>query len=195
VLAVSDSRPAAPGDTRVVYEQAIEGMYLKGHPKALTPQVKQALRELGIDLDKPLKAAYPAAIVNEATRVFRRLAYGHEPDDMKAYIAMGAATVDGYFNTVIGRAMTGVLKLVPFKRLIDRLPSAMSGGSNYTRVKVEWKGPAEAHVTLDDTEPHPGLNLGVMQRALSHWFGGKNVQISVHEHVRPKTTYRITFDA
>lgn len=182
-------------DGRFVYEQSIEGMYLKGHAKALTPRVKQALREAGIDLDKPLKASYPATLVNEATRVFRRLAYAHEPDDMKAYLAMGAATVDGYFNTVIGRAMAGVLKLIGFKRLIDRLPQAMSGGSSYTRVTVTWKGPTEAHVALNDVEPHPGLNMGVLQRGLSHWFGGKNVQVTLVEHVAPGATYRVTFDA
>lgn len=167
---------------------------LKGHPRALTPPVKEALRNVGIDLDRPLKSAYPAAVVNEATRVFRRLAYAHEPDDLKAYMAMGAATVDGYFNTLMGRAMTGVLKLIGFKRLIDRLPQAMSGGSNYTNVTVNWVSPGEVRVSLTDVEPHPGLNLGVLQRGLSHWFGGKNVKVELHEHAPPGATYRVTFD-
>src|SRR5262245_34253629 len=106
-------------------------MYLKGHPQHLTPQVKAARRAVGIDLDVKLRASYPASVVNEATRVFRRPVYGHEPDDTKSYLAMGSAIVDGYFNTLIGKAMTGVRKLIGFKRLIDRLPQAMSSGSNY----------------------------------------------------------------
>ena len=75
---MSASKPDGQGaDGRRVFEHSIEGMYLKGHPKALTPPVKAALRDAGIDLDKPLKSSYPAAIVNEATRVFRRMAYAH----------------------------------------------------------------------------------------------------------------------
>jgi len=185
------NRPS--GDARVVYEHSIEGMYLKGHPQALTPQVKAALKAVGIDLDAKLKSVYPAELVNEASRVFRRLAYAHEPDDMKAYKAMGVATVDGYFNTTLGKAATAVLRLVGFKRLIDRLPQAMSGGSNYTFVNVTWKGPTEAHVLVSDVEPHPGINLGVLERGLGYWFKGKDVAVTLLEHTPPSAMYRITF--
>jgi uncharacterized protein (TIGR02265 family) len=183
-----------PSDQRLIYEQSIEGMYLKGHPEKLTPQLKAALKEHGIDLDQKLKPFYLADAVNAATVTFRKLAYGHIADDAEAYAQIGARTVDGYFDTVYGRPLVGLLKLFGVKRIVDRLPQAMTGSSNFMQVTVEWKGPNEAHLTLSDTDPNPYLNLGVLRRAFRHWFKTPSFDVAIHEHVRPRTTFRLTWN-
>jgi uncharacterized protein (TIGR02265 family) len=180
-------------EQRLIYEQSIEAMYLKAHPEKLTPQVKAALRELGIDLDQKLKPFYNADAVNDATRLFRRLAYGHVADDEQAYSQMGERILDGYFNTIYGKPLVSLLKLLGAKRIVDRLPQAMTASSNYMKVTVEWKGPTEAWLTLSDTSPSPHLNLGVIRRAFVHWFNTPSFQVSIQEHVAPRATYRMTW--
>jgi uncharacterized protein (TIGR02265 family) len=183
-----------PPEQRLIFEQSIEGMYLKGHRDKLTPQVKAALKHHGIDLDQKLKSFYPAEVVNAATVTFRKLAYGSIADDAEAYAQMGERIVDGYFDTLYGKPLVGLMKLFGLKRIIDRLPQAMSGGSNFMQVGVEWKGPAEALVMLSDTEPNPYLNLGVMRRAFVHWFKASGFQITLHDHARPRATFRLTWN-
>jgi uncharacterized protein (TIGR02265 family) len=182
-------------EQRLVFEQPVEGMYLKGHPELLTPQVKDAIRAVGIDLDQKLKPFYPSEMVNEATRVFRKLAYAREPDDAKAYTRMGERIVDGYFNTVLGKAMVGVLKLFGARRIVGRLPQTMKAGTNFQEVTIDWKGDTEAWLTLADTEPDPHLNVGVIQRAFVHWFSVPSMKVEIVEHVRPKATYRLNWMA
>lgn len=178
---------------KLVFEQSVEGMYLKGHPDLLTPPVKAALKAVGIDLDQKLKSSYPSELVNEATRTFRRMAYGHEPDDAKAYTKMGERIVDGYFNTGFGKAMVGVLKLFGAKRIVGRLPQTMASGTNFQVVTLEWKGETEAWMTLADTEPDPHINVGVLQRSFTHWFGVKTFAVSIVAHERPKATFKLTW--
>jgi uncharacterized protein (TIGR02265 family) len=182
-------------EQKLVFEQSIEGMYLKGHPELLSPQVKEAIRAVGIDLDQKLKPFYPSELVNEASRVFRKLAYAREPDDAKAYTRMGERIVDGYFNTVLGKAMVSVLKLFGAKRIVGRLPMTLKSGTNFQVVTLEWKGETEAWLTLADTEPDPHVNVGVLQRSFTHWFGVPSMKVSVVEHARPKATYRLNWTA
>jgi uncharacterized protein (TIGR02265 family) len=182
-------------EQRLIFEQSIDGMYLKGHPELLTPQVKDALRTVGIDLDQKLKPFYPMELVNDATRVFRKLAYAREPDDAKAYQRIGERTVDGYFNTVFGKALVGVLKLAGTKRIVGRLPQAMKSGSNFQEISLEWKGETDALLTLAHTDPDPNINVGVIRRAFTHWFSTPSFKVALFEHVRPKAVYRLTWSA
>jgi uncharacterized protein (TIGR02265 family) len=182
-------------EQRLIFEQSIEGMYLKGHPELLTPQVKEALRAVGIDLDQKLKPAYPMELVNEATRVFRKLAYAREPDDAKAFQRIGERTVDGYFNTVFGKPLVAVLRLAGTKRIVGRLPQAMKSGSNFQVITLEWKGETDALLTLAETEPNPNINVGVIRRAFTHWFAAPSMKVEIAEHARPKATYRLSWTA
>jgi uncharacterized protein (TIGR02265 family) len=182
-------------EQRLIFEQSIEGMYLKGHPELLSPHVKAALKAVGIDLDAKLKGSYPADLVNEATRTFRKVAYAMERDDAKAYARIGERTVDGYFGTTFGKALVGVLKLFGVKRIVGRLPEAMRSGSNFQNVTLEWKGETEAHLTLAFTEPDPHINVGVLKRGFTHWFSVPSFQISVLKVHPPGATYRLTWTA
>jgi uncharacterized protein (TIGR02265 family) len=176
---------------KLVFESAIEGLFLKAHRAKLTPSLKSAIRELGIDLDRPLAPTYPLAKVNEATRLLRKAAYGHEPDDLKAYRAMGSAILDGYFDTLLGRALASVMRAIGFRRVIDRLPQNLASGNNYQVATLQWVGPTEVEVTMFETTPHPGLNLGVLERAFTHWFKAPGFTAEIAREHPPGATYRL----
>jgi uncharacterized protein (TIGR02265 family) len=174
---------------KLVFEQAIEGVFLKGHGSKLTPSLKAALREQGIDLDKPLSPAYPLLMVNEATRVLRRYVYAFEPDDTKAYTQMGEAILDGYLNTMIGKTLASVMRVIGFRKVIDRLPQNLMSGNNYQVATLKWLGPTEVEVSLAETSPHPALNLGVLRRAFTRWFPAPGFQIEIAREHPPGATY------
>jgi uncharacterized protein (TIGR02265 family) len=178
-------------DNKLVFESSIEGVFIKGHGSKLTPSLKAKFRELGVDLDKPLKPTYPLAAVNECTRLLRKFVYAHEPDDLKAYKAIGSATLDGYFDTMLGRALSSVMRVIGFRKVIDRLPQNFSSGNNYQQAKLKWLGPCEVELELIETSPHPGLNVGVMERAFGHYFKAPGFQVEIAREHPPGATYRL----
>ncbi len=180
---------------KLVYQNAVEGLFVKAFGKKMSPTVRKAIREAGIDLDAPLKTAYPGEVVNRCTQLIRHGVFAHEPDDTKAYFALGAQTLDGYFDTVLGKAMTGVLRVIGFERVIDRLPQQMASGSNYQHVTVERPRPGEAIVTCSDWLPHAGINLGVLTRAFTHYFRAPDFKMEILKVEEQGATYRLSWRA
>jgi uncharacterized protein (TIGR02265 family) len=177
----------------VFEDNAVESMWLKGHKRHLTPQLKDQLRTLGIDLDRPLKPRYPNEVLHSGTRLLRKTVYAHLPDDAVAYRAIGEAVIDGFFDTVIGKAMASVFKLIGFKKVIARLPSTLARGNDHVKASIQWSGANEAVLTVSDTEPHPAINAGVFERAFRHWFGVPTFKAEVAETGAGGTKYRLTW--
>jgi uncharacterized protein (TIGR02265 family) len=178
---------------QVIYENAVEGMFLKGFGKKLTPRLKAELKEIGLDVDAPLKTTYPGVLINKCTEALRRHLYAHEKDDLKAYIDIGSTTLDGYFDTIMGRAMVSVLRIVGYERIIDRLPRQMASGTNYQFVTVKRTKPGEAEVHCSDCKPHPGINVGVLGRAFGHYFQAPDFKIVIHKLDETGCTYLLNW--
>ena len=178
---------------KLVYENAVEGLFIKGFGKQLSPTLKAAMKEVGIDVDAPLKTSYPGDIVNRCTQLLREHVFRHESDDAKAYAALGSKTLDGYFDTLLGRAMVGVLRVVGYERIIDRLPRQMASGSNYQFVEVKRVKPGEAEVSCSDYQPHPAINLGVLTRAFTHYFPAPDFKMEILRVEPARCLYRMTW--
>ncbi|MFT3840680.1 MAG: DUF2378 family protein [Myxococcaceae bacterium] len=178
---------------QLIYENAVEGLFVRGFGKRITPKLKAAMREAGLDLDAPLKTTYPGPVINTCSKLLREHLYAHEKDDLKAYTDIGSTTLDGFFDTVLGRAMASVLRIVGYERIIDRLPRQMASGSNYQIVTVKRVKPGEAEVHCSDCEPHPGINVGVFTRAFGHWFQAPNFVCVILKVDQTGCTYRLTW--
>jgi uncharacterized protein (TIGR02265 family) len=177
----------------VFEDSAVESMWLKAHKKHLTPQLKGEVKALGIDLDAPLKPTYENEVLHACTRLLRRRVYGHLPDDGVAYRAIGEAVIDGFFDTVIGKAMANVFKLIGFKKVIDRLPQTLQRGNTHVKASLEWKGASEAVLMVSDAEPHPMINVGVFERAFRHWFNVPGFKAELLSSTKEQTAYRLTW--
>jgi uncharacterized protein (TIGR02265 family) len=180
---------------KLVFDQAVDGLFLRGHGPRLTPAFKAELRTLGIDLDKKLLPAYPLAKINAATEIMRRHLYAHIADDHSAYRAMGEAVLDGYFDTVLGRAMANVLRVIGFRKAIERMPRNLASGNNYQQVSLNWLAPNQVEMAVAEAMPHPALNLGVFDRAFTHWFKAPGFHVSVARAHAPGATYLMKWTA
>jgi uncharacterized protein (TIGR02265 family) len=180
---------------KLVFDQAVDGLFLRGHGDKLTPAMKAELKVLGVDLDKKLLPAYPLKTINAATEVMRRHVYAHLADDAEAYRVMGEAILDGYFDTVLGRAMANLLRVIGFRKAIDRMPRNLASGNNYQVAALNWLGPNEVELLVEESQPHPALNLGVFDRAFRHWFKAPGFEISVVRVHPPGATYLMKWTA
>lgn len=174
-------------------DSAVESMWLKAHRKHLTPQLKGELRGFGIDLDRPLKPQYENEVLHQGTRMLRRTVYGHIADDAAAYRAIGEAVIDGFFDTVIGKAMANVFKLIGFRKVVERLPQTLQRGNNHVKATIRWTGQNEAVLEVNDTQPHPAINVGVFERAFQHWFEVPGFKAELLESSPQKTAYRLSW--
>ncbi len=178
---------------QLIYQNAVEGLFVKAFGKKMSPTLKKAIKAEGIDLDAPLKQAYPGEVVNRCTRLVRQHIYANEPDDDKAYYALGVAVLDGYFDTMLGRAMASVLRVIGFERVIDRLPQQMSSGTNYQHVTVQRTRPGEAIVHCSDCIPSAYINVGVLTRAFTHYFKAPEFKMEVVKVDETGATYRLNW--
>lgn len=178
-------------DTRKVYLQGVEGVFTIGHASKLTPAAKAAIKAAGIDLDQKLKPYYSPTVTNEATRQLRKHVYGHEPNDDKAYFMIGAATADGFLQTVLGKTLVGVFKLLGFRRVINRMPQVVASGGNYQSVDLVEVAPNIVDMTVSHTEPHPAMFLGTLNRSFTHYFQAPEFKVEILKDHPPGATYRL----
>jgi uncharacterized protein (TIGR02265 family) len=175
-------------------DSAIDSLYLKGHKRHLTTQLKAELRAVGIDLDQPLKPTYADEVIHAGTRILRRTVYGHHADDAAAYRAMGEATIDGFFDTLIGKAMASVFRLIGFKKIVDRLPKTLARGNTNQQAWLTWQGADAALLEVKDTVPHAAINIGVLERAFRHHFGVAGFKCELVEQKAPSgAVYRLSW--
>jgi len=126
----------------VVFVAGMEGLI-----KALEPRVDAAfwkkLRERGFDREKPLLAATPAKtwlLVLEA---------GVEAvggDRTAALRALGVAAIEGFQQTLVGRALFPLLKLIGLKRGLERISRSFQSGNDFLDMKLVSFEPGEARL-------------------------------------------------
>ncbi len=134
---------------RLVFSTSVEGL-MKG--MALEASVRAELRELGIDVDRPLLPAYPAELWHRALHLIAQRVHP-TMSIAEAYRRMGERTVYGMEDTLLGRATLAMAKLVGPRRMLLRLPNSAKSGSNFARLEVQELSPTEFLLT---SQPYMG---------------------------------------
>jgi uncharacterized protein (TIGR02265 family) len=161
----------------LIFSQTVEGLF-----RALAPLSDEAcarFRALGIDPKKPLAPAYP---VDQWLKLMKAAAEVRDPHAPlgAALEALGRAFVDGYGETMIGKAMLAALRVMGPKWALTRLRRSLSTGSNFFESTAEQLGPGEVEVWLNRVT-WPEWYFGILGRGLEH-AGAKNVRVSLVSH-------------
>lgn len=174
---------------QTVYAHTVEGLFFKTVRPRITPGLKEKLQLLGLDLDgKPAdlpRDKWVEALRLAATELFP------SRDIEDSYRQLGRALIEGYANTLIGKSVISVLKLLGPGRAVQRMEKTLRSGNNYIEARIEQKGPAEFEGWLNECNGNPGYVIGVLEAALMH-TGAKDVRVthsgfdghSVNLHIR-----------
>jgi uncharacterized protein (TIGR02265 family) len=124
----------------VFFGSAFEALYLNAIANQLTPQLRDELRRLGLDLAKPLQAAYPfevwyRCLLTTATT----LAPGESRE--AAVERIGAAFLEGYQRTLIGAAIAQLGRVIGIERSLVRINRTNRTSNNVFVSGVEHVGP------------------------------------------------------
>lgn len=176
---------------RLWYSQVVDAVFIKGLGPRRTPELDQVLASEGISLDK-LLPGYPVEKVVRAMKKSLPVLYPGL-DENAALVELGASSMRGYNETLIGRAAVAVLKLVGVRRALERLHTSMRSGNNYLDTKFTALGANEAELHLSDVSGIPGFYRGLLGEGL-RMLGAKNGVLKDKGAAAPGHTFVVSWD-
>lgn len=169
-------------DERLVFSPSVEALLIRGVGEQLTDEMREQVREMGIDLSRPLLPAYSTGVWN---RVVDHIAVSLHPDRpmAEAQYALGQSTVYGFERTTLGKAMVAVSKLIGPRRALLRFAGSSRSSNNYSSMEAREISPNEIEMIANPFEGDPEYVRGCLC-ALIDLTGGKNGDVEVISHDR-----------
>lgn len=127
-------------DEPVVFGTAIEAMR-NALKDALTPALRERLKQHGVDLEK-IRPAYPMDTWVTIIRLVAAELMGELPEETR-YVALGRRFMRGFVETGVGFAAHQLGKLIGVKRTLHRMGRNFKQASNYLETEVTEVGPRE----------------------------------------------------
>ncbi|MHA7632788.1 DUF2378 family protein [Corallococcus sp. M7] len=178
---------------KLVFPTIVEGLFVRGLSGKVPFALKEQLRKEGLDLDRPLQPAYSLDTWTRCVALTAKTLHPEQPDEV-AWRMLGERMIDGYRDTMVGRALLGVLRLIGPKRMLMRAQHSFRSGNNYTEVAITERGEREADLWLNE----PGLlryfKQGVML-ATVRAASGPATQVDVVQFDDDSVTYRVSWGA
>lgn len=157
---------------------------LKGLGPRATPQLKAQLRLRGLNLDR-LPPAFPIEEWTPHLIFISQYAFpGMAPDD--ALFETGLTFMRGWKETLMGSAVSQLLRIVGPARSLPRLERAFRTSNNFTMSTTELLSATSARVTLSDVHDVPTLWAGVLKGGLL--IIGREGTVEVEDRTPPGVT-------
>jgi uncharacterized protein (TIGR02265 family) len=135
----------------LIFSHSLQGLMSRAFPGGVPPELKAKLRTVGVDLDRPLLPAYPRETWARCIELAAPLAFPRESREL-AWRKLGERMIDGYQETMIGRAMFATLRLLGPRRMLQRSQKSFRSGNNYTEVRLTDVAPTVVDVWINETE-------------------------------------------
>ncbi len=177
----------------VVFSHTIESLFVRALKDELSAELSATLRELGIDLGRPLLPAYPLPVWNRALEATARALFPN--DDLAAATQrLGERLAESYSTTLIGKAITAMARLIGPRRAVLRTRQNWRSGNNFSEVEITELAPSDFRLVLNETGVSRWLSAGLMKAGLAA-IGAKGLQVTVEAHTETHATYRVTWQA
>ncbi|MCY1072924.1 DUF2378 family protein [Archangium lansingense] len=180
-------------ETPLVFNHTVQGLFSRTFPDGVPPELKAQLRVAGVDLDKPLLPAYPTTVWSRCIDLGARAAFPDEPRRELAWRRMGERMIDGYQDSMIGRAMFSMLQVLGPRRMLQRAQKNFRTGNNYSEVRITEVSPTEMELWFNETDDvlrhfTVGLVLAGMRAG-----GADEPQVRLHDMDAKGFTMRATW--
>lgn len=150
----------------VVFDHAVEGLFLVALRGRLSVAAQADLRRAGLDLSKKLLPAYPFETWKQCLEIAVRDIYSHLPLP-EAWREIGHAVVEGMARTGIGRATAGVVRLLGPLRALRRLETMLKSADNYMGARVTEHTSTCVEVWLNEVMSQPTYYQGILEASLA----------------------------
>jgi uncharacterized protein (TIGR02265 family) len=178
-------------DELLVFEQTLEALFLRGLQGRMNASCKTRLRQAGLDLDQKLRPAYPF----NAWMAFLRIAAEELFPELgvdEGCRQLGKAHIAGYRDTMLGRAVLSLLRVLGPRRALARATQNFRSGNNYTESRLVERGPRSFELWMNEVGAYPGFTAGIIEAGLEV-AGATQIHIETTEHDGHACTYRISW--
>jgi uncharacterized protein (TIGR02265 family) len=130
----------------VIFTQSVESLFVHALGGRLDATVREELRRLGLDLDRPLLPAYPvrtweAALVLAGRTLFPQVT------PAEARFELGRLMIAHYDDTVLGKAVVAMGRLIGPRRTLERMTRNIRTSNNYVQSTLEELPGGELRMT------------------------------------------------
>lgn len=173
---------------QVVFEQTIEGLFVRGLGTRMTPRCRARLKELGVDLSGKLLPAYPFSVWMQSLAVAAEEIFPSLPAE-QAHQQLGALLIDGYRETFLGRAVLGMIRVLGPRRMLHRATQNFRSGNNYTETRIVDLTPTSLELWMNEVGPYPTFTAGIILAGLRA-AGATHPRVELFGHDGHACTYR-----
>lgn len=178
-------------DELLVFEQTIEALFVRALSGRLTPECRARLRQAGLDVDQKIKPAYSFGVWMKCIRIAAEELYPGEPLPVATF-KLGESYVEGFRQTMLGRAVLSLLRVLGPRRTIARATQNFRAGNNYTETRIRELGASQFDVWMNEVGDLPEFTAGIIQAGM-RMSGAKELRVELHGHDGHACTYRITW--
>lgn len=187
------SEAQAPGatksDDRVVFGHTMDAL-LERCGKDLAPEGWAELARLGVERDKRLPAyefdRWCQTVTFLASQLHLTKTLG------EAEFQLGSDFIERYAETLIGRALFAVLRILGPGRILKRMARSFRTGTNFTTADVSEETDHGALVRIASIEPRARFTHGILARDLQ-LAGIPGVKVDVASIDGDAATYRVSW--
>ncbi|MFY0573697.1 DUF2378 family protein [Cystobacter fuscus] len=152
-------------DELLVFEQTIEAVFVRALHGRLSPACRERLRQAGLDVEQKLRPAYPFASWMTFLRIVAEELYPQLPLEESAF-KLGEAYMDGYRETMLGRAVLSLLRVLGPRRALMRATQHFRSGNNYTESRLKELGPCKFELWMNEVGSLPSFTAGIIHAGL-----------------------------
>lgn len=181
----------AESNERLWFSTVIDAVFIKGLGARMTPELKTQLKALGIDLAK-LHPAYPIEAVKKAFALVTKQLFAGVPEE-QALHELGVSSMRGYSETLLGKALIQILKLIGVRRSLLRMHTSMRSGNNYLETFSTVVSTNCVELRFSDVSGMPTFYRGILEEGgrMAH---AKNLRVSSVPSPAPGHTFRVEWD-
>jgi uncharacterized protein (TIGR02265 family) len=177
---------------KLQFAQSVDALFVRALGPHLTREGRRRLRELGLDLNEPLRPAYPLEQWKSFLRVAASDVYP-AASPREAWFNLGERYLQGFRQTAQGRASMALVTRLGPRHTLERVPHNVRAGNNFNEVRVEELGTYAATLWMKDVAAdHPFFACGFLTETLrSAGAGGINVDPVAFDGVA--ATFRLSW--
>ena len=173
----------------VVFTASYESLTRALGPK-LDARAKQRFREHGVELDKPLHAAYPLATwVKSLELACELLAPGKSRDE--ATHVVGTRIILSFTETTVGRATFALLRIMGAHRGLERMRRNLRMSNNYSETTLT-KAADGSYELWCNLVTFPHYYRGIFEVGLGA-LGARDVVVRVLSHDEKGARFHLSF--
>jgi len=140
---------------RLVYAHTVDGLFYRALAGQVTAPLKAELLGLGLDLDQKPKDLPQETWVKMLAAAVKHLYPRLPPDD--GFFRLGETLMQGYSQTVMGRALFAMLKLLGPQRVLKRIAANLRSGNTYSEASAKELAPKKYEVWDERVQRQPGV--------------------------------------